>query len=150
MEPDPTPPPPVPPPPDPASLNPKPSDIQVGGKQYTKVAGLTWVKSTKPDLFADGEARLIATACRNIDLPEPLAIEIHKHSAIKGVPSAYPARGERNRPDWSFPKGSKFASRPRRHVVLHFGENIEGPVILGAGRFHGFGLCLPLNGERNP
>ena len=33
----------------------KPSDIQVGGKQYTKVAGLTWVEtgSTKPDSFAD-------------------------------------------------------------------------------------------------
>jgi hypothetical protein len=59
-------------PPDPASLAPtdtKPSDIppgataiQVGGKQYTKVAGLTWVEreslrgplpSTKPDSFAD-------------------------------------------------------------------------------------------------
>ena len=52
-------------PPDPASLAPtdtKPSDIppgataiQVGGKQYTKVAGLTWVEreSTKPDTFAD-------------------------------------------------------------------------------------------------
>jgi hypothetical protein len=54
VEPDPTPasPPAVPQaaPPDPASLNPKPSDIQVGGKQYTKVAGLTWVESsTKPD-----------------------------------------------------------------------------------------------------
>ena len=48
VEPDPTPasPPAVPQaaPPDPASLNPKPSDIQVGGKQYTKVAGLTWVE----------------------------------------------------------------------------------------------------------
>jgi hypothetical protein len=59
VEPDPTPasPPVVPQaaPPDPASLNPKPSDIQVGGKQYTKVAGLTWVEreSTKPDSFAD-------------------------------------------------------------------------------------------------
>ena len=43
------------PPPDPASIDPKPSDIQVGGKQYTKVAGLTWVEreSTKPDSFAD-------------------------------------------------------------------------------------------------
>ena len=54
VQPDPTPasPPAVPQavPPDPASLNPKPSDIQVGGKQYTKVAGLTWVEreSTKP------------------------------------------------------------------------------------------------------
>jgi uncharacterized protein YbdZ (MbtH family) len=59
VEPDPTPasPPAVPQaaPPDPASLNPKPSDIQVGGKQYTKVAGLTWVEreSTEPDSFAD-------------------------------------------------------------------------------------------------
>jgi hypothetical protein len=50
-----TPPPEPDPKPDPASLNPKPSDIQVGGKQYTKVAGLTWVEreSTKPDSFAD-------------------------------------------------------------------------------------------------
>jgi CRISPR-associated protein Csb2 len=95
------------------------------------------------------EARLIADACRNIGLPEPAEVEIHKHSAIKGAPSAYPARGERSRPDWSFPKGAKFASRPRRHAVLHFAENIEGPVILGAGRFHGFGLCLPLSGERS-
>ena len=44
---------PKPAPPDPAAS--KPSDIQVGGKQYTKVAGLTWVEreSTKPDSFAD-------------------------------------------------------------------------------------------------
>ena len=40
-------------PPDPASIETNPSDIQVGGKQYTKVAGLTWVESTKPDSFAD-------------------------------------------------------------------------------------------------
>ena len=31
--------------PDPASIETKPSDIQVGGKQYTKVAGLTWVEN---------------------------------------------------------------------------------------------------------
>src|SRR5580704_10249032 len=53
-------------PPDPASLAPteiKPSDIppgataiRVGGKQYTKMAGLTWVESTKPDSFADVSA----------------------------------------------------------------------------------------------
>jgi hypothetical protein len=45
-------------PPDPASIETKPSDIQVGGKQYTKVAGLTWVESTdssrlRPSSFAD-------------------------------------------------------------------------------------------------
>src|SRR3984957_18579860 len=37
--------------PDPASTETKPSDIQVGGKQYTKVAGLTWIE--RADSFAD-------------------------------------------------------------------------------------------------
>ncbi|MGD9535549.1 MAG: type I-U CRISPR-associated protein Csb2 [Alphaproteobacteria bacterium] len=90
------------------------------------------------------EARLIAAACRNIGLPEPVEIEIHKHSALEGAPSAYPARGNRRRPDWSFPQGSKFSHRPRRHVMLRFADRVAGPVIIGAGRFHGFGLCLPL------
>ena len=40
--------------PDPASTETKPSDIQVGGKQYTKVTGLTWIdKEPPPDSFAD-------------------------------------------------------------------------------------------------
>jgi hypothetical protein len=39
--------------PDPASIDTKPNDIQVDGKRYTKVAGLTWVETTKPDSFAD-------------------------------------------------------------------------------------------------
>ncbi|HLI62914.1 MAG TPA: type I-U CRISPR-associated protein Csb2 [Terriglobales bacterium] len=97
------------------------------------------------------EARLIAAACRNIGLPEPIEIEIHKHSAVRGGPSAYRAGGNRSPgPDWSFPKGAKFARRPRRHVVLRFGEPVTGPVLLGAGRFHGFGMCLPLDWERLP
>src|SRR5580704_6798959 len=53
-----TPPPEPDPKPDPASIETKPSDIQVGGKQYTRVAGLTWVESTdssrlRPSSFAD-------------------------------------------------------------------------------------------------
>jgi CRISPR-associated protein Csb2 len=118
-------------------------------------AASTWASVTPVllDRFPDHgnpleEARLIAAACRNIGLPEPLAVEIHKHSAIKGAPSAYPARGQLSRPDWSFPTDAKFAGRPRRHIVLRFAANIEGPVI--AGRFYGFGLCLPLVGERSP
>jgi hypothetical protein len=57
-------------PPDPASLNPKPSDIQVGGKQYTKVAGLTWVESTKPDSFAD--VSVGPNELQSKDQPSPL------------------------------------------------------------------------------
>jgi CRISPR-associated protein Csb2 len=96
------------------------------------------------------EARLVSVACRNIGLPEPVAIEFHKHSAVKGALPAYPARGDRRRPDWSFPEGAKYARRPRRHVVLRFADSVQGPLILGAGRFHGLGLCLPLDEASNP
>jgi CRISPR-associated protein Csb2 len=89
------------------------------------------------------EAAIIAAACRNIGLPEPMEIKIHKHSAVSSAETCFPSRGRHTRPDWSFPRDAKFARRVRRHVVLRFAEPVTGPVILGAGRFSGFGLCLP-------
>jgi len=94
------------------------------------------------------EAAIVAAACRNIGLPEPEEIEIHKNSAIRGAETTYPARGRPSRPDWSFPGATKFAARPRRHVVLQFAAPVTGPVILGAGRFAGFGMCLPVMSPR--
>ena len=93
------------------------------------------------------EARLLSDACRRIGLPEPDAIEIHKHSAVRGAPSAYPGRGRPHLPSWSFPDGSPLQSRPRRHVVLRFSREVRGPVFIGAGRYYGFGMCLPLEKE---
>jgi CRISPR-associated protein Csb2 len=93
------------------------------------------------------EAGTIAAACRHIGLPDPEEIQIHKHSAVRAAPSAYPARGSRSRPDWSFPAESRWRERPRRHVVLRFSNPVAGPVIIGAGRYHGFGLCLPVTDE---
>ncbi len=115
----------------------------------------TWASATPVilDRFPDRddpieEAQIVAAACRNIGLPEPLEIEIHKHSTLKGAPPAYGRRHARGRAaDWSFPRGSKLADRLRCHIVLRFGEMVRGPVLLGAGRFHGFGLCLPIDPE---
>lgn len=118
-------------------------------------ASASWASATPVllDRFADRndpveEAECIAGACRNIGLPEPIEIEIHKHSTVRGSPSAYSSRAARSPVTWSFPEGAKFAHRPRRHVVLRFAIPVEGPIIIGAGRYHGFGLCLPLNQER--
>lgn len=93
------------------------------------------------------EARIVAASCRNIGLPEPVEIELHKHSAWRGAPSVR-THGRGKRPDWTFPRESKFADRPRRHVVLRFDRPVRGPLVLGAGRYAGFGLCLPLGDER--
>jgi CRISPR-associated protein Csb2 len=91
------------------------------------------------------EARLIAAACGNIGLPQPEVIEIHKHSALRGATSAYPGKG--GGADWSFPQTSSLRDRPRRHVVLRFEQPVTGPVLIGAGRFQGFGACLPIRDD---
>jgi CRISPR-associated protein Csb2 len=84
-------------------------------------------------------------ACRNISLPEPEAVVIDKHSAIEGVPSAYPSGKSPRWMNWRLPPS--LASRQLTHAVIRFAEPVDGPVILGAGRFVGLGLCRPIDGE---
>lgn len=88
----------------------------------------------------------IASACRNIGLPEPNVILPDKHSAVDGAPSAYPSGKSPVWMRWRLPQS--IASRQLTHAVIRFAAPVEGPVILGAGRFVGFGLCRPLDRER--
>jgi CRISPR-associated protein Csb2 len=90
-------------------------------------------------------ASLITMACRNIGLPEPEAIVADKHSAIEGAPSAYPSGNAPPWTRWRLPPS--LASRQLTHAMIRFAEPIEGPVILGAGRYLGLGLCRPLDGS---
>jgi len=84
----------------------------------------------------------IKSACVNIGLPEPDAVIPDKHSAIEGVPSAQPSGNAPEWMRWRLPVS--LASRPLVHAVIHFSAPVEGPVILGAGRFVGLGLCRPI------
>jgi CRISPR-associated protein Csb2 len=90
---------------------------------------------------------IVAQACVNIGLPPPAEIELHKHSACRGAPSAKRHRGEPASAGYRFPKEGALADRPLRHLVLTFEQPVRGPVMLGAGRFQGLGLCLPLDDE---
>jgi CRISPR-associated protein Csb2 len=87
----------------------------------------------------------IVAACRNIGLPEPEAVVVDKHSAIEGAPSAYPSGKSPRWMNWRLPPS--LASRQLAHAVIRFAEPIDGPVILGAGRFVGLGLCRPIDRE---
>jgi CRISPR-associated protein Csb2 len=91
----------------------------------------------------DEIASLIATACRNIGLPEPETVIADKHPAIEGAPSAYPSGNAPPWTRWRLPPS--LASRQLTHAVLRFARPVEGPVILGAGRYLGLGLCRPLD-----
>lgn len=98
----------------------------------------------------DGETReLAARACENAGLPrpEPDRIRIDKHSAVEGMPSARPPAGAPPWMQWKTPKA--LASRPLVHAVIDFGRDIRGPVLLGAGRFTGLGLCRGLSADRH-
>lgn len=87
----------------------------------------------------------IAAACHNAALPEPEAISTGKHSAIEGAPSAYPSGKSPAWLRWRPPQS--LASRQLIHAVIRFPEPVDGPVILGAGRFLGLGLCRPIDPE---
>ena len=87
----------------------------------------------------------IAAACRNIGLPEPEAVVVDKHSAVEGAPAAYPSGKSPRWMNWRLPPS--LANRQLTHAVIRFADPVDGPVILGAGRFVGLGLCRPVGGE---
>jgi CRISPR-associated protein Csb2 len=84
----------------------------------------------------------VAAACRNVGLPEPKEIFVDKHSAFEGAPSAYPSTRSPAWMRWQLP--TSLASRALTHAVIRLAVPVAGPVILGAGRFVGMGLCRPL------
>jgi CRISPR-associated protein Csb2 len=88
-------------------------------------------------------AAQIATACDNVGLPKPELVVVDKHSAIEGAPSAYPSGNAPRWMNWRLP--SSLASRQLTHAVIRFPKPVDGPVILGAGRFVGLGLCRPID-----
>lgn len=87
-------------------------------------------------------ANTIAEAVGRIGLPEPTRIDVTRSCVLPGTakPRAYPR----------YPIETSRTQRVLVHARLEFGEPIHGPVILGAGRYHGLGLCLPTDERRDP
>jgi len=94
-----------------------------------------------PKAVGDAEAS-IAAACERIGLPEPLRVVASKHSAIRGAPSARPNAVAPEWTGWRLP--ASLTGRRLTHAVVEFNAPVSGPILLGAGRFVGLGLCLPL------
>ena len=91
-------------------------------------------------------SEIISTSCRNIGLPEPLEIDIDKTSWHLGAPRARPAGG-------GFPLMPHRPGSPSRyqiHVWLRFERPVIGPVLIGAGRYLGYGLCKPIRERGKP
>jgi CRISPR-associated protein Csb2 len=79
--------------------------------------------------------RTVADACQHIGLPRPVSVEI---SLAPLLPGAQPVSAFRPWPD----RPGRHR-RARVHAEIRFAEPVRGPVLLGAGRYFGLGLCLP-------
>lgn len=81
--------------------------------------------------------RAEASVCRavtRVGLPEPTAVVLSPQPSVVG---SRPCRG--------FP-GFVSGRHPRVlvHVTLSFAEPVRGPLLLGAGRYYGYGLLRPV------
>jgi CRISPR-associated protein Csb2 len=89
-----------------------------------------------PIAWAESARQIVSAACQRIGLPTPIAVEVSPYSPIAGVPPSAafaPPPGRPGRP-----------ARVHFHVQLTFEQEIAGPILLGAGRFRGYGLLAPV------
>ena len=80
--------------------------------------------------------RSVADACERIGLPRPVSVEISLAPLLQG--------GQPVRSFLPWPGRAGRTPRVRVHADILFPSAIRGPVLLGAGRFFGLGLCLPI------
>lgn len=85
---------------------------------------------------SEEKAAIVATSCERIGLPRPREVTITHVSRHEGVPRSG------DFPPLPAPDGTP--RRPYSHVILTFNETVAGPVLIGAGRYRGYGLCRPV------
>ena len=79
---------------------------------------------------------MVARACERIGLPQPYEVAISQVAPHTGVPHSR-----------DFPllrRKAASGSQRHTHAVITFTEPVRGPVLLGAGRHRGYGLCKPV------
>lgn len=97
-------------------------------------------QSTERVQWRDEVAASIAQSCERQGLPKPDLIDVDKTSWHRGAPRSRP--GPAGMP-W-LPGKEGTAPRQQVHVLIQFPCEVQGPVLLGAGRFRGYGFCKPL------
>jgi CRISPR-associated protein Csb2 len=91
------------------------------------------------DPFGLEAEEVVRAAVERIGLPRPTSMDLHYNPWHKGVPKAS-----------LFPPAPPRPGKPQRyhcHVRLQFAERVAGPLVVGAGRFYGYGLFRPHRDE---
>lgn len=112
--------------------------------------------------WTDEVIGIVAESCTRIGLPRPAEIDIDttswhrgssravtKHRPLRGHLDVITRDGTAMGDGFpSYPAKGANAPRPQVHVWLRFSEPVVGPVLIGAGRYLGYGLCKPLEVSR--
>lgn len=77
----------------------------------------------------------LTDSCRFVGLPTPRRVTVSQVSPLRGVPHSRDFRIRR-----------RLDEPPRyvAHAILEFDQPVEGPVLLGAGRYFGLGFFAPV------
>lgn len=101
-----------------------------------------WIRSDPPRVRAEAQAAywadvesMIADGCERIGLRRPESVVARAESGLIGVP-----RSDR----FARMRRKDGSSQRHTHAVITFAEPVVGPVLIGAGRYKGYGVCRPV------
>jgi CRISPR-associated protein Csb2 len=85
----------------------------------------------------DGDVeRIVKEAFVSAHFPEPESVSVRSVSAVEGAGHAMALP--------PFTEGGANLCRYQTHVVARFGRPVRGPMLVGRGRFRGYGLFRPI------
>ena len=108
-------------------------------KRWATVTPIALDRHAKSDDHWAEVAKTIELACARIGLPKPADVIPAPVSMFLGSPPS------REMPRMSRKSGERHIQQT--HAILTFNEKVAGPVLLGAGRYRGYGMCRPLDGK---
>lgn len=119
----------------------QPSRWNAEAVEWKSVTPIILDRHPKPAFGKNPEAwrasceEIIGEACLRLGLPRPISVIPSPSSLLSGSPPAPAFAAPAQRP-----------GRPARfhiHATITFPEKVAGPLLIGAGRFRGYGLMKP-------
>lgn len=106
-------------------------------RHWVTVTPLLFDRHPKKTLTAEA---IVRRAVTDTGLPEPETVTLGAWPVVAGVPH----------PRLMLPRPGHAFRQPPVHALIAFTEPVRGPVLIGAGRFFGLGLCLPIDLGETP
>lgn len=129
-------------------------DERPEGRRQTTLKALTWTAPARvwatvtpvmlPQFPKPGKLEpeeVIADACEQAGYPRPVAVRVSFAPLVPGGPHsrAFHVR----------PRHGGRPPRPLTHAEIEFPMPVRGPVLIGAGRYAGYGVCRPRQEEQS-